>query len=262
MIPCIPDFFPDELIGSACARMIKRLRVHGSDIFHLLFGLPNATISWDLPQHLDHFSSIYPPWHTMDLYELIEGHTLYPFYRIFQHRMMFPDNIGHYNRRNFIPEIQDTRYLPSVLRYCPSCAIEDRSRCGERYWHRAHQLPGVYLCPQHNVFLEKTTVPLWSMTAYQCQQASAEQVIGETPGRLIDSANPEDRELLRIAHVMVPLLNPQKGNGLVRTSERKQLRYLVEESFRITIGKSHLLPMHKRVIPPSFVGQAWTQHLV
>ena len=262
MIPCIPDFFPDELIGSACARIIRRLRVHGPDVFQLLFGLPNARISWDLPQRLDHFSSIYPPWHTMDLYELIEGHTLYPFYRIFRRRMMLPNNTGHFDKRNFVPDANDTRYIPCVLRYCPSCVREDRMRYGERYWHRTHQLPGVYLCPEHSVFLESTEVPLWSMSAYQCQKASAEQVACNRPGRLVDPAKPEDMELLRIAHVMIQLLDPQKGTRVVRTIGIKQLRCWVWDSFRITIGKSHLLPMHKRVIPPGFVGQAWTRHLV
>jgi hypothetical protein len=44
------------------------------------------------------------------------------------------------------------------LRFCPSCAKEDISSYDQPYWHRAHQLPGIYVCSRHSVFLENSTV--------------------------------------------------------------------------------------------------------
>jgi hypothetical protein len=36
------------------------------------------------------------------------------------------------------------------LRYCPRCVENDTEMYGEPYWHRVHQLPGVYICPIHD----------------------------------------------------------------------------------------------------------------
>jgi hypothetical protein len=47
-----------------------------------------------------------------------------------------------------------------LLRYCIECASEDRSKWGETYWHRIHNVTGVEVCPTHDVFLVDSTVPI------------------------------------------------------------------------------------------------------
>jgi len=37
------------------------------------------------------------------------------------------------------------------LKVCPHCMIEDKASVHVAYWHRAHQLPGVMICPKHHV---------------------------------------------------------------------------------------------------------------
>jgi hypothetical protein len=37
--------------------------------------------------------------------------------------------------------------------FCPDCMAEQRKTVGFPYWHRAHQLPGVYWCPWHRTAL-------------------------------------------------------------------------------------------------------------
>ena len=44
------------------------------------------------------------------------------------------------------------------LRYCPLCVEYDRLTYGECYWHRVHQVPGVLVCPIHEVMLEDSAV--------------------------------------------------------------------------------------------------------
>ncbi|MGA9581650.1 MAG: TnsD family Tn7-like transposition protein [Allosphingosinicella sp.] len=39
--------------------------------------------------------------------------------------------------------------LPSRMQYCRSCFEQDRDRYGAAYWHRCHQLSGVFVCPVH-----------------------------------------------------------------------------------------------------------------
>lgn len=46
------------------------------------------------------------------------------------------------------------------LRYCRQCFERDAELYGELYWHRVHQLPGVYVCPIHNtVTVESDVTP-------------------------------------------------------------------------------------------------------
>ena len=47
---------------------------------------------------------------------------------------------------------------PSRLRYCPVCVQQDVQTVGEPFWRRVHQVVGVTVCPEHNVFLEDSTV--------------------------------------------------------------------------------------------------------
>ncbi|GLR79076.1 TniQ family protein (plasmid) [Azospirillum oryzae] len=42
-------------------------------------------------------------------------------------------------------------HFPAVLRACVVCLAEDVERFGEPYWRRAHQLPGVMVCPEHAI---------------------------------------------------------------------------------------------------------------
>ncbi len=44
------------------------------------------------------------------------------------------------------------------LCYCPECVKEDRATYGETYWHRLPQLPGVCLCPKHQVPLRESLI--------------------------------------------------------------------------------------------------------
>lgn len=45
------------------------------------------------------------------------------------------------------------------MKFCKACYEEDISRYREPYWHRAHQIPGVYICHLHKVALTNTKVP-------------------------------------------------------------------------------------------------------
>ena len=57
-----------------------------------------------------------------------------------------------------IPKSKYTRNL----RYCPECANEDRSKYGETYWHRAHQLYGISVCHKHGYRLLDSKIPISS----------------------------------------------------------------------------------------------------
>jgi hypothetical protein len=41
------------------------------------------------------------------------------------------------------------------LNFCPTCFKYDRDKYGEAYWHRVHQIKGVFLCPTHGDVLKR-----------------------------------------------------------------------------------------------------------
>jgi hypothetical protein len=49
-------------------------------------------------------------------------------------------------------------FRPHRLRYCRRCALVDIAAVGEAYWHRVHQLPGVFYCPDHGDRLMDSSV--------------------------------------------------------------------------------------------------------
>ena len=59
-----------------------------------------------------------------------------------------------------LPVLEERRYL----RFCPQCAKEDREERGETYWHREHQIPRIRVCPKHRLFLENSSIPIYSKT--------------------------------------------------------------------------------------------------
>jgi transposase-like protein len=50
--------------------------------------------------------------------------------------------------------------VPARLRACAQCVASDVKYHGEPYWHRAHQLPGVLVCPDHGTPLLVTEVSM------------------------------------------------------------------------------------------------------
>lgn len=55
-----------------------------------------------------------------------------------------------------IPNLGYKRYI----RFCPECAKEDREKYGETFWHRAHQIQRIRVCPKHRCFLENTDIAI------------------------------------------------------------------------------------------------------
>jgi len=50
--------------------------------------------------------------------------------------------------------------IPKYLRCCEQCVHDDTSIYGEAYWHRLHQLPGVYVCPKHGTQIIETNISI------------------------------------------------------------------------------------------------------
>ncbi|WP_313318684.1 TnsD family Tn7-like transposition protein [Pseudomonas sp.] len=89
--------------------------------------------------------------------ELIEGHTILPCFRPFM-------NLAHYTRiansmatgtatntKIALGLLASRVGAEDVPRFCPVCAGVDCETIGIATWYRAHQFPGVLVCPYHGV---------------------------------------------------------------------------------------------------------------
>ncbi|NLN49510.1 MAG: transposase, partial [Clostridiales bacterium] len=95
---------------------------------------------------------------------LVDKHTLYPFYSAFLpikeatkvKQFMIGDKGGSiYNKAGLMASAVS---LNQYFKFCPQCIKVNMEQYGELYWHRIHQIPGVLVCPKHQVPLYDSQV--------------------------------------------------------------------------------------------------------
>lgn len=165
MINHFPTPLPDELFYSLCARYGGRVKYSDLEAVNKeLFGARGMSATIDLPSHLSHFVESLPPNHELTVDRLINKHSLLPFYSPFlplerynsvRESMKGMDGSAIHKCAGITPS--NVR-LPNWLRYCPKCTATDKTIYRQSYWHRLHQVPGVVMCPIHEVFLENSRV--------------------------------------------------------------------------------------------------------
>jgi hypothetical protein len=189
MIGYFPEPYPDELFYSLCARFGERMRYpHKSMVMRELLGAEGTVAVVDFPSRLGFFTEALPPGHPLKAVErLVAAHTLLPFYGPFQpierlkrirEEMLGSPGTALYARTGLhMSHVQP----PAWLRFCPVCVEQDREQFGECYWHRVHQLPGVEVCPVHEVALDLSGVRT-SNSLTRREFIAAEGAIPRVPG--------------------------------------------------------------------------------
>lgn len=186
---CAP--YPDELLYSVCARLSDRVAFPcAQHTLVELFGTPNAMIGVDLPSYLQYFVRVIPHGHGYTTDQLIEQHTLLPFYEPFldlsrsatiRERMKTG---GRHGFQFLLGSKGPNLNKPDWLRYCPRCVESDRNQYGECYWHRVHQIPGVLVCPDHGIWLENSTAPARGLRACHTFRSAEGSIVLQPPRRL------------------------------------------------------------------------------
>ncbi len=176
-------------------------------LFEELFGVPGQ-LSPHMPKNLRNFAERTEIMTGLDKEAVFWSHTMYPFTCAYLSKEAQAEttSYAHFGasgrRRAGMPT---TIAPPKFLRWCPRCVLEDRSRadCGEAYWRRAHQLPGVWQCDQHLEDLVDSDVPRFSSGLIQL---AAELVVPKDveEHRQERSASPAETKLRRR---MLALLN-------------------------------------------------------
>ena len=200
-----PRAYPDELFYSICARYSGQARYPNKEsVLSDLFGTTRATAIIYLPCHLEHLIQVLPPGHNYTIERLINEHTLLPFFSPFlpteRVQRLRSDMQGDHgvNIYGYLGVHVGNIKFPQWFRFCPLCASEDESELGEPYWHRLHQVPGVEVCPIHEVFLENSHVPIRHRRNAR-EFISAQVGIHPLQPRLLNLSNSVHQSLLKIA---------------------------------------------------------------
>ena len=161
MIGFMPEIYPDELLYSRFARYYERSGYMAyifaaEDLFQNKNERPDVEFINRLTQ--DAQSVIHKK---MSADEVIMNHTMFPYYGRFLGKERRTEAYcallktdGNYRNLLPIPKAKRQRFL----RYCPMCVNMDRDKYGETYWHRAHQMQSVDICPVHFCVLQNTDI--------------------------------------------------------------------------------------------------------
>ncbi len=222
VIPFFPMPYPGEIFFSTCARYSDRARLDytGSTrlrsprvLSRVLFGTADRKLAVDLPTNLDHLIMALPPSHLLTAAQIIDKHTLYPYYQPFLVPQRRPQIVAAMHGNTARASMRSgrksrTKLFPQGLRYCPICIEQDKAAWGEPYWHRVHQAIGVYVCPLHPFFLENSSVPYSRITSAFDGWVSASRAVSHaTAGHPVDENNHVHNILMRIARDVTWLID-------------------------------------------------------
>lgn len=265
MIGLFPDLYADELLYSACGRYSDRMQYPGKmTVVRELLGSSSLKAVTDLPWHFETFLANLPLGHRYSFQELANRHTLLPFYSPFLTQevrdqlvsaMQATNGLNFYHHFGFV---QAGIAYPTRLRYCPMCKIEDQDRVGEPYWHRLPQVPGVEVCPQHQVFLENS--PISARKHYPvCEFVSAARDSPVTVAIPLSLDDADHQVLLQIAQDAVWLLE-QPYTAFCFEWTEQQYHSLLSEQYPAFQERSRLYEVLVESVS-AYYSPALLQHL-
>jgi len=152
--------YRDEILYSQIARLFDHtLEQSVSHGLVKLFGKYDYKATIDLPNHLEVLFNNYYYRIEDSVDSIINKYTLYPFYepflrmskriRILSLLKGASGSSIHAGAGINGSRLERNRYP----RYCPLCILDSRTQLRESYWQRIHQVPGLLVCPTHNVHI-------------------------------------------------------------------------------------------------------------
>lgn len=146
-----PKIYPDELVSSVLARYYAQsgyITYKNADKNIFVSGhrkIDKEFVKNIRPEAIEQLTR------NMAFEELLEKHTMYPYYGRFldKDRRDAAYEALRNNEGDFFKlfggnntKKTETRYM----RYCPLCAKSDREEYGETYWHRIPQIKNIHVC--------------------------------------------------------------------------------------------------------------------
>lgn len=182
-----PAPHPDELLYSILARYhVWSGNISPKWTLDELFGSRTVVAVVDMPCYIDRLIERFPTFLRCSAEELINRHTLYPYYTAFLSkersldilRSMRGDFGGDVHTKTGI--MASSIHAPSSLMFCPECFKKDVDMYGEAYWHRLHQIPGVLVCHMHRCMLQESKVRIHSDNRHEFIFADEENCVTDS----------------------------------------------------------------------------------
>ncbi|WP_080671158.1 TnsD family Tn7-like transposition protein [Pseudomonas putida] len=180
-----PAAFPDETLHSVLSRYV---RLCGFSTCNAAFCSEKAAASFSrnvaFPCRLVDLVEALPCGAGLDVSEIIKRHTLIPYYAPFlthcqlDYALASMAGDGH-GLKLKLGVVASRLEGASRIRFCPSCINDDVAEGGAAYWHRAHQLPGVLICPRHGTVL-RVMGPGWSTNTGHLNLPGDESVLAHS----------------------------------------------------------------------------------
>ncbi|PTU66971.1 hypothetical protein DB032_19610 [Chromobacterium sp. Panama] len=155
----VTSWLPDETLFSLCSRYHVIVgNVLARTTCSVLFGHPQRGAQHDLPSRLDEFVKRTEGCFG-DVQQIITQHTLLPFYLPWKSLQQQADTVATCRGEGLGSLKYRLGLLTSrfganhPLKACPQCMREDVQYHDVSYWHRIHQLPGMWVCPVHREWL-------------------------------------------------------------------------------------------------------------
>ncbi len=179
----VVGWLPDETLYSLVSRQhVVAGNTSHSTTCRQMFGHPQRGSAHDFPSRVDEL--VTRTQGTLgSARQIIECHTLLPFYLRFSEPVVAENAIAAL-RGNGIGSLKFTLGLLTggfranhPLKACRECMVEDMHRHQVPYWHVEHQVPGVWVCLQHEAVLMEANVKatgvhrfLWHIPASELLQ--------------------------------------------------------------------------------------------
>ncbi|MCK9217433.1 MAG: TnsD family transposase [Firmicutes bacterium] len=228
MITFFPTPYPDEVLYSVFARYhAKSPNINGSETARDLFSVNRIVCTLEFPSLLEQLVRNMPMNNPYDVDFLIDNHTLFPYYTVFMNEkdkdhikryMALRRGEIYYKIAGILNPMGENRYL----RFCQKCNEEAMEKYGEIYWHRKHQIRGIYICPTHGTPIYNSSVSLQD-NKYRYIAATKENCLITETKKYEDSLY---NQLLIIAKDMAWILNNPVINTEVKEQYRNQLKIL------------------------------------
>jgi hypothetical protein len=254
MIAQFPAPYRDELWYSVGARFSDRMQF-GTETgtMQALYGSRHAVATVDLPHRLGALVSQLPPGHVCTVETIIDQHTFLPYYSPFLTTCTYAKVRGWMEDstkssvRVKCGACTNRVRPPKFFRSCPLCDRENRDRDGETYWRRLFQLPGVEVCPIHEVFLEPSDIRLDPL-ANRHRYNSAERAHLGTMVHLTNTQDPAHRILLDLAERIDWLLDQERLNPGLEFMHQQYGAVLASKGFATRAGSVRMDDLRRTVL--------------
>lgn len=160
MLAFFSDPYPEEILYHVIARYhYNSGNPNYKDTLTEIFGSSTVIPSVELPCKLDYLAGQLKNTHYSSDYFLYQ-HTTFPLYVPFlpkdrrdklKKTICYEKGNGIYTS---IGLVAGSLCKKNSLYYCPICVEKDLDLLGEGYFHRVHQVQGVFVCPHHACWLE------------------------------------------------------------------------------------------------------------